>query len=469
MEKKIVEFINVLRKNGVRVSLSEDLDALEVLRFVSLEEREVFKSALRAALVKSAQDMEAFDELFDIYFSGLGEVIKKALEDVSEGIFVSDEEMKEILNKLLEALENAGFSLSELLRALLEGDRGRLEQLLREAGERTGSGMIQNMLQEGFFTRNLLMALGWGEIERQIEDILNRLEGLGLPSEEAERVRDFLKRITENFPRMAREFIRLEREKNNYKHLERFRERSLAERNFAYLSDAEIKSMQEVVRKLAERLKTRVSIRRKRAKHGRLDAKATLRKSMSYGGVPFELVLHRRKKTKPEIMLLCDISDSVKNASIFMLQFVYTIQELFSKVRSFVFVADLGEITDMFKEMEINEAIEKAWSGGPINAYTHSDYGYAFQIFRENYMPSVTGRTTVIIIGDGRNNYNDPKEWILKELKQKAKRIIWLNPESPFSWGFGDSEMDRYIRYCDIVEECRNLKQLSAVVDKIIL
>jgi uncharacterized protein with von Willebrand factor type A (vWA) domain len=413
--------------------------------------------------------MEAFDELFDIYFSGLGEVIKNGLANVSEGIFPSDEEMREILNKLMEALESAGISISELLRALLQGDRGKLEQLLREAGERIGAGTIQNMLQEGFFTRNLLMALGWGEVERQIEDILNRLEGLGLPSEQAEQIRDFLRRMAENFPRMAREFIRLEREKNNYKHLERFRERTLAERNFAYLSDAEIKSMQEVVKKLAEKLKTRVSIRRKRAKHGRLDAKATLRKSMSYGGVPFELVLHRRKKTKPELMLLCDISDSVKNASIFMLQFVYTIQELFSKVRSFVFVADLGEITDMFKEMEINEAIEKAWSGGPINAYTHSDYGFAFQIFRENYMPSVTGRTTVIIIGDGRNNYNDPKEWILKELKQKAKKIIWLNPESPVSWGFGDSEMDKYMRYCDMVEECRNLKQLTAIVDKIIL
>lgn len=469
MEKKIIEFINVLRKNGIRVSLSEDLDAFEVLRFIPLEERETFKSALRATLVKSAQDMEAFDELFDIYFSGLGEVIKNGLDNVSQDIFLSDEEMREILNKLIETLETAGISISELLRALLQGDRGKLEQLLREAGERIGAGMIQNMLQEGFFTRNLLMALGWGEVERQIEDILNRLEGLGLPSEQAERIRDFLRRMAENFPRMAREFIRLEREKNSYKHLERFRERTLAERNFAYLSDVEIKSMQEVVKKLAERLKTRVSIRRKRAKHGRLDAKATLRKSMSYGGVPFELVLHRRKKTKPELMLLCDISDSVKNASIFMLQFVYTIQELFSKVRSFVFVADLGEITDMFKEMEINEAIEKAWSGGPINAYTHSDYGFAFQIFRENYMPSVTGRTTVIIIGDGRNNYNDPKEWILKELKQKAKKIIWLNPESPVSWGFGDSEMDRYMRYCDMVEECRNLKQLTAIVDKIIL
>lgn len=469
MENKIIEFINVLRKNGVRVSISEDLDALEVLRFVSLEERETLKNALRATLVKNAQDMAAFDELFDIYFSALGEIIKKALENISAGIFISNEEMKEILNKVIEALEKSGLSVPELLQEILQGDRGKLEQLLREAGKRIGSGMIQNMLQEGFFTRNLLMGLGWGEIERRIQDILDRLDGLGLPSDQAERVRDFLRRIADDFPRMAREFIRLEREKNNYKHLELFRERSLAERNLAYLTDAEIKSMQEIVKKLAERLKTRMSIRRKKAKHGRLDAKATLRKSMSYGGVPFELVLHRRKKTKPEIMLLCDISDSVKNASIFMLQFVYTIQELFSKVRSFVFVADLGEITDMFKEMEINEAIDKAWVGGPINAYTHSDYGHAFQIFRENYMPAVTGHTTVIIIGDGRNNYNDPKEWILKELKQKAKRIIWLNPESPFSWGFGDSEMDRYIRYCDMVEECRNLKQLISIVDKIVL
>jgi len=148
---------------------------------------------------------------------------------------------------------------------------------------------------------------------------------------------------------------------------------------------------------------------------------------------------------------------------------VYTIQDLFSKVRSFVFVADLGEITQMFKEFDISEAIEKAWIGGPINAFTHSDYGFALHLFREHYMPSVTGRTTVIIIGDGRNNYNDPRDWVLKELKKKAKRIIWLNPEAPTSWGFGDSEMDRYVRHCDMVEECRNLKQLTAVIDRIVL
>lgn len=469
MEDKIIDFIGVLRRNGVRVSISEDLDALAAAQWVSLADRDSFKTALRSSLVKSAPDIPVFNDLFDIYFSGLGEVLKQGMESAADGLFPTDQDLLDALKDFIESLERSGMELSELLRALLSADRGLLERLMRDAARRAGSNAIQNTLQEGFFTRNLLNALGWGDVERTLEDLLNRLDDLGMPADQVEKIRRFLQRIAELFPQMARDFIRLEREKNNYKHLERFREQNLSERSFAYLSEAEIRSMQDVVQKLAERLKTRVTIRRKRAKHGRLDPKATLRKNLSYGGVPFHLVLAKRKKTRPEIMVLCDISDSVKNASRFMLQFVYTIQDLFSKVRSFVFVADLGEITSLFKELDLNEAIEKAWSGGPINAYTHSDYGFAFYIFREHFLPSVTGRTTVIIIGDGRNNYNDPKDWVLKELKQKAKKIIWLNPEAPTSWGFGDSEMDHYIRYCDLVEECRNLKQLTAVIDRIVL
>jgi len=469
MEEKIIDFISVLRRNGVRVSISEDLDALAAAQWVSLADRESFKNALRSSLIKSAPDIPTFNDLFDIYFSGLGEVLKRGMESVSEGLFPADQDMLEAIKGLIELLERGGFEAPELLRALLSADRGLIERLMRDAAQRAGSGAIQNTLQEGFFTRSLLNALGWGEVERSLEDLMSRLDGLGTPADQVEKIRRFLQRIAELFPQMARDFIRLEREKNNYKHLEKFREQNLSERSFAYLTEDEISSMQDVVQRLAERLKTRVTVRRKRAKHGRLDPKATLRKNLASGGVPFHLVLSKRKKTRPEIMALCDISDSVRNASRFMLQFVYTIQELFSKVRSFVFVADLGEITGLFEELDITEAIEKAWTGGPINAYTHSDYGFAFHIFREHFMPSVTNRTTVIIIGDGRNNYNDPKEWVLEELRKKARKIIWLNPEAPTSWGFGDSEMSRYMRYCDIVEECRNLKQLTAVIDRIVL
>jgi uncharacterized protein len=167
-------------------------------------------------------------------------------------------------------------------------------------------------------------------------------------------------------------------------------------------------------------------------------------------------------------MVLCDVSDSVRNVSRFMLQFVYSLQDLYSKVRSFIFVADVGEITRLFQEQDINDAIHTALHGNIINVYAHSDFGRAFKAFHRDFLPAVNKRTTVLILGDGRNNYNLPHEWVLRDVQQRAKQVIWLNPENRMTWGFGDSEMDRYAPYCTLVEECRNLNQLYRVIDRVV-
>src|SRR5439155_625478 len=167
------------------------------------------------------------------------------------------------------------------------------------------------------------------------------------------------------------------------------------------------------VTRLAQRLKNRLSVRRKKAARGRFNVKETLRKNLQYGGVPFQIQIDRRKKTKPQVMILCDISDSVLNASRFMLQFVYSVQVLYAKVRSFVFVSDLGEVTKLFEENEIHHAVETALKGDVIDVFSHSNFGRAFEKFYKNYFSAVTGKTTVLIIGDGRNNYNRSNEWVL--------------------------------------------------------
>jgi uncharacterized protein with von Willebrand factor type A (vWA) domain len=167
------------------------------------------------------------------------------------------------------------------------------------------------------------------------------------------------------------------------------------------------------------------------------------------------------------VVILCDISDSVLNASRFMLQFVYSIQDLYSKVRSFVFVSDLGEVTQLFEEHDIHKAIEMALGGNVIDVYSHSNFGRAFELFYKEHFSTITTKTTVLIIGDGRNNYNRPNEWVLREIQQKAKQLIWLNPENRMTWGVGDSEMPRYTPYCDVAEECRNLGQLYNVIEAI--
>jgi uncharacterized protein with von Willebrand factor type A (vWA) domain len=267
---------------------------------------------------------------------------------------------------------------------------------------------------------------------------------------------------------MIRSLVRGELQRQDVTRGDQQRMQALSEKSFYYLSEDEIRRMQEAVTKLARRLRNVVSIRRKRARRGKFDSNDTLRKNLQYGGVPFRIVFDRKRKDKPQVMVLCDVSDSVRNVSRFMLQFVYSLQDLYSKVRSFIFVADMGEITRLFQEQDINDAIEAALHGNVINVYAHSDFGRAFKAFHRDFLPAVNKRTTLIILGDGRNNYNLPHEWVLRDVQQRAKQVIWLNPENRMTWGFGDSEMDRYAPYCTLVEECRNLNQLYRVIDHLV-
>jgi uncharacterized protein with von Willebrand factor type A (vWA) domain len=286
------------------------------------------------------------------------------------------------------------------------------------------------------------------------EDLSNVLRYLD------ERMRDLNK--------LLREIIQQEQRKRAVEPSDPSQRGSFADKSFSFYTEDDIRRMNEAVTRLAQRLKNRLSVRRKKAARGRFNVKATLRRNLQYGGVPFHIELDRRKKTKPQVMILCDISDSVLNASRFMLQFVYSVQDLYAKVRSFVFVSDIGEVTKLFEEHEIHQAVQTALKGEVIDVFSHSNFGRAFELFFKNYFPAVSSKTTVLIIGDGRNNYNRPNEWVLREIQQKAKQLIWLNPESRMTWGVGDSEMPRYLPYCDVAEECRNINQLYKVVDLIV-
>ena len=267
-----------------------------------------------------------------------------------------------------------------------------------------------------------------------------------------------------------RNFTERELQTQNHEYMEKFRKEMLQEKSFYHLTEDEIARMREVVNRLAQRIKNVLSIRKKRLKKGKLDLHTTLRRNMARGGIPFEVIFKHRRKERPKLVILCDVSSSVANVSRFMLQFVYSLQEAFTKIRCFVFVAELGDVTPVFQDNQINEAIEKALDGGDvINVYTRSNFGFAFHHFWKNFLSAVDKKTTVLILGDARNNYNDPKAWCLRDLHNKAKNVVWLNPESPSAWGFGDSVMDKYLPYCDFAEECRNLRQLSATVDRLVL
>ncbi len=469
MDAKIIEFIELLRQNGVRVSLSETTDSFRALALVALADRQAVKAALRATLAKRSVDLPTFETLFEAYFSGVGEIVKRSEAAAMEALELSPAEYQRLLDDLERMLRELGIEPSELARALLAQDTGRLERLLREAAQQAGLERTARALQEGQFAQGMQEALGLGQLAQELAAISQALAGEGEADPRRRQAAQFVDRRLQELQEMIRRLVRGELEKRDVTQRDAARMQALAEKSFYYLSEDEIRRMKEAVTKLAERLKNVLAVRRRSARRGKFDVKDTLRKNLQYGGVPFEIRYDRRKRIKPQVVVLCDVSDSVRNVSRFMLQFVYSLQDLYTKVRSFIFVSEIGEITRLFEENEIHQAIDQAIRGNVINVYAHSDFGRAFRLFHREHLAAITRHTTVIILGDARNNYNLPHEWVLREIKQRAKQLIWLNPENRMTWGFGDSEMDRYLPYCDIVEECRNLNQLYRVVDRMVL
>ena len=467
MEDRIVEFANVLRCNGIRVSLSENMDAFRSLGLVGVRNPLLFRNALRTTLVKRAADIKPFDELFDFFFLGIGQAIDALDRRIMEELGLTPEQFQKMLEQIQRFLKEMQGDLSEMTRALLTGNQGELERLLREAASQEAADGPQESFRFTPYTR-MASRLQLDRVQSEIERFKAMLQMLAENGEDLQNAMRYLDERLRDLNRLLREVIQQEQRKRGVEPRDYSQRSSLADKSFAFYTEDDIRRMNDAVTRLAQRLKNRLSVRRKKAARGRFNVKDTLRRNLQYGGVPFHIELDRRKKTKPQVMVLCDISDSVLNASRFMLQFVYSIQDLYTKVRSFVFVSDLGEVTKVFEEHEIHQAVETALKGDVIDVFSHSNFGRAFELFYKNYFSALNSKTTVLIIGDGRNNYNRPNDWVLREIQQKAKQLIWLNPESRMTWGVGDSEMPRYAPYCDVAEECRSINQLYKIVDLIV-
>jgi len=471
MERKIVDFTNLLRKSGVRVSVAEAIDAFNAIDEVSIGDREIFKDALCTTMVKRSEDIPTFHELFSLYWSAFYDGLRDTFDEAGQGL-PGDMDVDELMRQLQEQMQgmDGEIDLSELAKALLTQDLSKLEQMIRDAGEEAGVGRIENMLQVGFFTRRTMEQLDSDGAGNQLRDLGQQLREGGMGEAEVEALMELIERYLEALRKSVRSHTERELQQRNFDYMEKFRRESLMEKSFYNLSEDEIRQMREVVNRLAQRIKNILSIRRRRLKKGKLDLHTMLRRNAAHGGVPFEVIYKQRKKDRPKLVIMTDVSSSVANVSRFMLQFVWQLQECFTKIRSFVFVAELGEVSQQFRDKEVSRAIEAALDGGDvINVYTRSNFGFAFHHFWKNYLSAIDNKTTVLILGDARNNYNDAKAWCLRDIHNKAKNVVWLNPESPSAWGFGDSVMDKYLPYVDVAEECRNLRQLGRIVDRLIL
>ncbi len=463
MINRVLQFVAILRRNGIRVSTAETLDSVEASLLTGLADRDTFKSALRTAMVKRPVDVPVFDGLFDDFFSGLGRLA--AGLDENDTAPTNPAEYQELLDRIEELLDSLGDEISPLARALLLNDQAALEKILRELADSGKVPAPKSPSSQQGAVRAAAKALGVGGLSQELERLLEAGQAAGNEEGELDQIRELFNERVKQLGEMLKSLVKLQERYDSSEEAAPKEKDRLLDKSFYYLSPTEIKEMRDAVAVLARRLRNLLALRYKRAKRGRLDVKSTLRHSMEFGGIPFRVRYDRRKRERPSVVVLCDISDSVRTVSRFMLQFVHSLQDMYSRVRSFVFVADMGEVTRLFAENEIQSAIQQAITGDVVNVYAHSNFGRAFSQFHRDQLDTIDGRTTVIVLGDARNNYNAANDWALRDIQQRARRVIWLNPENRSTWGFGDSEMQVYAVHCDVVEECRNLRQLYKVVD----
>lgn len=467
---RLFAFVEALRSSGVRVSQQESLDMARALALLGEEafvDRERLRATLAATLVKSGSEQPVFERVFDLHFRFEIEADPLLAEDLTGSLErrgLSPERAAE----LAAAMGAEAPPDSELLRALLAGDVHELTRLLRLALEQTDLRGLETPFQIGYFAQRLLTRLGMDDLEARLANLVAAAGG-SASEDEARALRGSLDERLLALRRLGRRAIQAEYEKRRAVAAPTDDKEALLDRPFAQLSRAEHERMKVLVRRLAERLKARLLRLERQRKRGRLDVRRTLRASLATAGVPLRLHFKKKRRERPEIVVLCDVSDSVRAASVFMLELVYSLSELFREVRGFVFVDRIGEVTELFERVGPDEAIEAVQRGDVVSVYANSDYGRVLRDFFAAHEGSLGRKTTVVLLGDGRTNYRASESWVLEEIQRRVRHVIWLCPEPRGLWGFGDSEMPAYARHVDAALVVSNLRELAAVVDRLVL
>ena len=358
------------------------------------------------------------------------------------------------------AIEANKAELSPLSRMLLENDRAALMESLAAAGDAVSIKEISWPTQKGLFCGEILKAMGIGALDADIASQHKGGEG-GLAAALAD--------LREQLVDQVSQFVEARYDLYGKARLENVIERQLMNQDLASISASDYERMNVIVRKIVKRMKEVHSRRKKRYKQGILDVKRTIRINLKYGEVPFHLQWKRKKIERPNVVVLCDISRSMQWVVRFFLTLLYSLNREIVNIRTFAFCSNLAEVSHLFDLYGIAEGVARLETGRDCNIMmARTDYGQALRDFAELYGSCLTDRTTVIILGDGRNNLGNPEAGILKMIGERVKRVVWLNPEVPSYWGTGDSAMKQYLPFCHGVRECRTLYHLERAIDALL-
>ncbi|HEX5380259.1 MAG TPA: VWA domain-containing protein [Phenylobacterium sp.] len=446
MQGALEDFFRALRSADVRVSPAEAIDAHRTVSTVGFADRELFKDALCATLAKSADEVERFDRIFDTFFTRETFHAEPPPEDGGDPMEGLPEEAAQ----------------SELARMLLEGDAMGLAQAMEEAAERAQVSQIRLSTQRSRLTRKLLEEMGLAEIE-QIIAAARKLEDTAGPAA-ADRLEAARKRLAQE----ASSYVERQHELYAAESGRNLREELLARKALnaeGGIDPVDLAMMQALVKRMAKRLADRYSRRRHVAWTGHLDVRRTLRKSMGYGGMPFDIVFKTKKIDKPSIVAICDVSKSVAAAAQFLLTFLYSLNEVVDRMEAFAFSGRMISVNAVLDEHHVETAILEVLKR---IGFQQTDYGKSLEDFCEQHLDQLDRHTTVIFLGDARSNYADPRLDLLATIQKRSRALIWLNPEPQSYWGQGDSVMHRYERFCHVAKPCNTLAQLERIIEDVL-
>ncbi|WP_066635940.1 VWA domain-containing protein [Desulfolucanica intricata] len=494
---RIPEFIQLCRQAGLKIAPSEVSDLLEAINLLGWQKENVYEAML-TTLVKEEKDRISFEKLFHYFYDYLAKNDLASQVDIDELIKNPPRmEPGEFLTKL-SCLKNW---IKDSLSICNDECKENCEGNTVTTGGRGGSGQGKSAKPAMSSADKLVLLLQTGSIddlkaftrehidqlkslkEQQSPDFTSSLQELKVSMSWAEAQHTIKqKNVTENLSEVLKwqennkQLNRIIRDELEKAFLRKWPEKAInqiiknvntKELEFNRLSEDQVDEIRKALKRLTRKLAARCGYRYTRARRGMIDLRRTSSRSVQTGGIPLKLFYRHRIKDKPEMAVIYDLSGSVALFSEFMLQLVYTLHKSFKKVHSFAFVDQIAETTDFIKgenlTREIKEIIEKT----KISKTNFSNYGHVWKQFVEQYLKILTPKTTILILGDARNNWNPTGEEYLEVIKKASKKIIWLNPAPLEKWNTEDSIINIYAPYCHQVFECRNLHQLEAAALRI--
>ena len=434
--------VNALRNADIRVSTAETLDAFAVLSHVGIRDKTLLRDALELTLAKTVDEKERFDETFERFFDQL------AFRVPAKRAMLRDVDREEIIETLRTTTST---DVVDTVESALDNDRDRLAMLVQQAASRLNLGSIRTLREKSYYVDRIAEALS----VRELDDYVGSTEN---PDPAVRYLRQYLRQEIRDYVDSQ---YRLRVDATGKRALlDAALNANLDRIPFEYQHE-----VRRVVEKLADRLVRDHRRRLRKATRGVIDIKKTLRRNVAYDGTMFDVRWRRHKREKTTVYVLCDVSSSVARVARFLLLFLYELTDVLPNLRAFTFSSRLGEVTDIFRSKASDEAIEDAlffWGKG------NTDYARALIDFRERCGTDLNSRSVLVVLGDGRNNYYDARADILRELSNRVKQVFWLTPETPDTWGEGDSEMPRYAPPCFRVATCNRIEHIERFAENLL-